>query len=113
MDWVLDRFGLARDADGRAWRTAQGTVVFRSDTWAGPAAVDDEPETASGERLLIPLDELTPILRKTGLQLVILVQVGRERHLRRHEREERWEPNRLFDYFCVYLVRDDGEIVTI
>jgi hypothetical protein len=114
MDWVRDTFALKCDPDGRVWQDGRGQTVFRSQAWADSGAVGDQPETPHGERLIVPRDALETLLTQAGLELIVLVQIGRERRKSVYERaDEDREPTRVFDYFNLYLVKPNGDIVTL
>ncbi len=112
---VMDLLGLTPDFERRRWVMRIGgldQIVLWSEVWGGPKERDDE-EPANGRRLQGSLDLVLDLVRRSGMDLIINVEINRRvRHSRYHQRR-----SDEFEYTIpsarLFLIGPNGTIRTI
>ena len=111
---IVELMAMETDPDGRVWRDAEMTPVMFSQVWGDASRRDDDDNPERGNRLRASCDFLTKLLRRSGRDLIVEVQIER-RHRRsrwrsdpREEEDER-APTRA----RVYLLTGDGHLSSL
>ncbi|MEV4296080.1 ATP-binding protein [Microbispora rosea] len=95
--------GAAPDLKGTALRLGDGAEIARTIQWADRRTDDTNADTSSGYRLHVATEPLLRFLSKTGMTLIVEVQIGR------HRRSATVGDYR-FPRSRVYLITPEGHI---
>jgi hypothetical protein len=101
---LVSKFELRRaDAFGRCWVDKNSKVVMRAETWGHPAKFKNDYE--SNSRLIMSSKFLKQVLKVTGTELILLV------NLQRYEESQRYDnrPSRFSNTTAVVLINKDLE----
>lgn len=107
-DDLIAALGLTADAEGRAWRDADG-VMFRAESWTWTSRRGREHESHPGDRLTVGRTRLHSLLEARGEDLILAVSVSRsvERSSYARDRDDS-VIEYPWPYFRIYLVSPDG-----
>ena len=99
--------------DGRVWRDSKMTPVMFSQVWGHVSRRDDDnPER--GNRLRASLDFLTKLLRRSGNDLIVEVQVERRRRRSLWRSDPRDEDDEQAPTRAkAYLLKGDGRLASL
>ena len=111
---IAELMGLECDADGRIWCDREGTPVMASEVWCDVSSRDEDDDSEQGNRLRVSLGFLTALLRRSGRDLIVEVQIERRRRRSRWRRERRGdEDERARTETKVYLLTGDGRLASL
>lgn len=111
---IAELMGLRCDADGRVWWNREGTPVMLSEVWCDVSGRDEDGDPDRGNRLRGSLDFLTALLRRSGRDLIVEVQIERRRRRLPWRREGRGgEDERTGTETKVYLLEGDGRLASL
>jgi hypothetical protein len=92
------------------YRSSDGSEVSHLDIWNDSLETERITEPFSeGERLWLRLDVLLEYLRQRGRDLIIEVQITRNKERRQRDEEEKYDHGRS----RIYLLRRDGRLETL
>jgi len=113
--YIRDLMGLTTDADRRHWQDAAGSVAIASQEWGhydeGNRHERSNPE--SGSRLQASLSYLTAMLTKLGMDMIIEVQIERNRQRAPYDRGTDDDKDRIPSSARIYLLDATGRFRTL
>lgn len=92
---------LTADSERRIWKDPKGEIAFNSQVWG-----DFKEYTEYGERLQINYDFLLGLLGRINKDLLVKVEIKREKKYRNTSRENVY----YYPYFKLYLFKKDGTV---
>lgn len=105
---IIRLFKLIPDEEGRTWRTGDSDVIW-SCIWGDRKEGRHNRAGNYGQRLAIDVDFLISVLQRLDRDLIVEVEITRERD---REAEEKID-YKYQSYTRIYLVRANGELNTL
>jgi hypothetical protein len=110
---VINQMGLLSDSEHRAWRIKgkeQEGAVLCSQLWGRCTDSGDENETMRGRRLQASPAFATELLRVTGMDLILAVEIERQTRRLRYERHKDDDFEYILPSTMLFLVKSDGTV---
>ena len=103
---------LETDSDKRIWRNDAETPVMFSQVWGYLEERNQDRNPERGRRLQASFDFVKDMLSRANHDLIIEVQIERNRHYRRHENRQD-NDEQIPTATKLYLITADGHITTL
>jgi hypothetical protein len=112
--YIVDLLSLQADTERREWQALQANAVLRSCVWGEFDEKDDDRAHDKGNRLQASKEFVVEMLAKTGMNLIVEIEINRTHHRSRYDRRD--EDNG-FEFMLpsarLFIIRADGQHVSI
>ena len=109
---IVELMAIEADSDRRVWRNAENEPVMSSQAWGYLNARDEDDNPERGERLRASLDFVTTLLDQRGFDLIVEVQIERNRRRRRYDPREN-DDERIPTSARLYLITASGHVTSL
>jgi hypothetical protein len=111
---IIDAMHLIADRELRNWRQAErGAVVLTAETWGTFREKDDDTSEERGDRLRASLPFIGELLRSSGMDMIVKVEINRRRSYSRYESRNDDETKPIPPSTRLFLIKADGRIQTV
>ncbi len=113
--YVIDSMSLTTDLDDRLWKNSKESIAMASQVWGhyDEAKRHESSDPERGSRLQATLDFVVKLLTKLDRDLIIEVQINRQRRYRPYESSVTDDKERIPTTAKLYLFSADGRFRTL
>lgn len=103
----LNKLDLSEDIEDKSWKTGNGEVVLKCDTWNSNLQGYDHEPNQSGTRLSASLELLIRLCKIYDCHLIMSVQIARDIDYKYRSNQIDYE---YIKNHRIYIITEDGEI---
>jgi hypothetical protein len=112
--YIAEMLGLSTDTHRRQWQIGDGGPAAMSVSWGQHKEKREEGEVVHGSRLQASTEFVVQLLKKTGMHLIVEVEINRKHGQRRYDSSSREEG---FEYPLqsarLFVINAEGRYVSI
>lgn len=115
-EFIGELMGISSDPERRVWSADfedRTQPVFWSRVWGHFADRENGDGHESGQRFDASSSCIRRILRSTGTDLLVEIQVSRQSRYSRYSHRDDDGPGYIFPYAKLFLIRGDGSVLTV